>query len=116
MCGLLCAGNSSERKRKRLENQAQVGCQEDLRNRKTENEKTGEWGTSAFKAREFPENFSFIESGVSGVPQNGKRTYFTWSHTSVILGYVILKKTGWRVEYPLLGGYVLAHTFLSNSP
>ena len=53
MCGLLCAGNSSERKRKRLENQAQVGCQEDLRNRKTENEKTGEWGTSAFKAREF---------------------------------------------------------------
>lgn len=38
---LLCAGNSSERKRKRLENQAQVGCQEDLRNRKTENEKEG---------------------------------------------------------------------------
>lgn len=47
-------------------------------------------GNFAFKAREFPENFSFIESGVSGVLQNGKRTYFTWSHTSVILGYVII--------------------------
>ena len=46
--------------------------------------------TFAFKAREFPENFSSIESGASGVLKNGKRTYFTWSHTSVILGYVII--------------------------
>lgn len=87
---IVCRKQQWERERKRLENQAQVGCQEDLRNRKQKMKKRR--GEPCFhKARRISREFLFHRKGVSGVLQNGKRKYFTWGHTSVILGMLLFK-------------------------
>ena len=59
---IVCRKQQWERERKRLENQAQVGCQEDLRNRKTENEKEGR-GEPLLSRLENFQRISFIERG-----------------------------------------------------